>query len=183
MQALTTGGFFVYIGGSSFVLQNGLQISQAQYATVFGVNAAAMMASSVVHRLFVMRTGPAPLRRIAMIVQTTSVVALVVVCLVTDRRPLLLPVWICLAGMTTGLGTYLPANSALAQLAGRRYGGTASAIGGGIHFLVGAAFTPLTGLLGTDSVLVMGVAMAVMFLTAGAVAIVRRQDGPATGAV
>ena len=39
VQCLTTGGFFIYIGGSSFVLQQGLGISQGLYSVVFAVNA------------------------------------------------------------------------------------------------------------------------------------------------
>lgn len=167
VQCVTTGGFFIYIGGSSFVLQHDLGISQQAYALVFAVNAGAMMTSSVVYRLLVMRTGPHLLRNVAVVVQTVPVSALFVATLTShDHRPPLAAVWICLSGMTLGLGTYLPSNSPIVQILGRRYGGTASALGGGLPFLVGALMTPLTGLLGQQSVMAMSAAMVAFFAVA-----------------
>ena len=46
------------------------------------------------------------------------------------------------------MGWCIPGTTSLAQEAGRRAGGTASALTGGLTFLVGAAVTPLTGVLG-----------------------------------
>ncbi len=167
VQCLTIGGFFIYIGGSSFVLQHDLGISQQAYALVFAVNATAMMTSSVIYRLLVMRVGPYVLRRAAVVVQTASVSALFIVTLLDgDHRPPLVVVWVCLSGMTLGLGTYLPSNSSIVQILGRRYGGTASALGGGLPFLAGALMTPLTGVLGQQSVMAMSAAMFCSFAAA-----------------
>lgn len=167
VQCLTIGGFFVYIGGSSFVLQHDLGISEQQYAFLFAVNALAMMSSSVVYRLLVMRFGPVALRRVAVVIHTTAVSTLFVVTLVTaGHRPPLWVVWACLSCMTLGLGTYLPSNAAIVQNIGRRYGGTASALGGGLPFLTGALMTPLTGLMGQQTVMAMASAMAGFFVLA-----------------
>jgi DHA1 family bicyclomycin/chloramphenicol resistance-like MFS transporter len=167
VQCVTVCGFFTYIGGSSFVLQHDLGISQQAYALVFAVNALAMVISSVIYRLLVLRTGPYVLRRVAVVVQTISVSALFAVALATPgHRPPLATVWICLSGMTLGLGTYLPSNSSIVQILGRRYGGTASALGGGLPFLAGALMTPLTGLLGQQSVMAMSAAMFGFFAVA-----------------
>jgi MFS transporter, DHA1 family, multidrug resistance protein len=182
VQCLTTGGFFVYIGGSSFVLQRGLGISQGLYSVVFAVNAGGMMLSSVAFRLLVMRLGPVLLRRGAITVQTASVTALFTVALVyPHHQPPLSAVWPGLAGMTIGLGTYLPANSSITQAAGRRFAGTASALGGGVSFLVGACTTPLTGLIGTESVRTMATAMFVFFAIAAATAVLTSRRAPAGG--
>lgn len=70
--------------------------------------------------------------------------------------------------MTLGLGTYLPSNSSIVQILGRRCGGTASALGGGLPFLTGALMTPLTGLLGQQSVMLMSAAMSGFFAVAAA---------------
>ncbi|MDA8438831.1 MAG: MFS transporter [Propionibacterium sp.] len=179
VQCLTVGGFFIYIGGSSFVLQHGLGISEQVYTAVFAVNAGVMMASSVLFRLLVMRLGPVVLRGIAVIVQTLAVGALFTAATVApDHRPALPVVWVCLSGMTLGLGTYLPANSSIVQLVGRRFGGTASALGGGIPFLVGAAMTPLTGVIGHQTVHAMAGAMVVFFaLAAAASGLTYRRSG------
>ncbi len=182
VQCLTTGGFFIYIGGSSFVLQQGLGLSQGLYSVVFAVNAGAMMLSSVAFRLLVMRRGPVLLRRWAIVVQTTAVAALFVVALAYRHQPPLAAVWICLGGMTIGLGAYLPANSSITQAAGRRYAGTASALGGGVPFLVGSCTTPLTGLIGTESVRTMATAMFAFFAVAATTAVLTGRRPPATGA-
>jgi len=54
----------------------------------------------------------------------------------------------------------------MAQEAGRRALGTASALQGGLAFLAGAAVTPLTGLVGYHSLVPMGLLMAVFFVAA-----------------
>jgi DHA1 family bicyclomycin/chloramphenicol resistance-like MFS transporter len=101
------------------------------------------------------------------VIQTVAVLALLAVCLVAPgHRPGLMPVWICLAAMTFGLGTFLPSNSSIAQQAGRRSAGAASALTGGLPYLVGSATTPLTGYLGSESVFVMAGGMAVCFALA-----------------
>ena len=175
VQCVTVCGFFTYIGGSSFVLQEDLGISQQAYALVFAVNALAMVTSSVIYRLLVLRTGPYVLRRVAVVVQTTAVSALFAVTLLTPgHRPTLALVWICLSGMTIGLGMYLPANSSIVQILGRRYGGTASALGGGLPFLAGALMTPLTGLLGQQSVMAMSAAVFGFFAVAAVGAVLMR---------
>lgn len=111
-----------------------------------------------------------------MIVQTTAVVVLVLVSvLAAPHVPPLAAVWCCLAAMTAGLGSYLPANAAICQQAGRRYGGTASALGGGLPFLAGSLTTPLTGFLRAESVLAMSAGMAIFFGCAAIAAIGLRQ--------
>jgi DHA1 family bicyclomycin/chloramphenicol resistance-like MFS transporter len=87
-------------------------------------------------------------------------------------------VWICLATLTFGLGTYLPTNSAIAQREGRRYAGTASALSGGLPFLAGALTTPLTGVLGAQTVLAMAVGMGSFVLLAILLAVLTRRPLP-----
>jgi DHA1 family bicyclomycin/chloramphenicol resistance-like MFS transporter len=182
-QCLTTAGFFIYIGGSSFVLQQGLGISEDMYTVVFAVNACAMMLSSLTFRLLVVRFGAAVLRRCAMVVQTAAVTGLFVVALVfLTGRPPLAAVWICLAGITLGLGTFQPANGSIAQAAGRRYAGTASAMSGGLPFLIGSLTTPLTGLVGSQTVPTMAIPMFTFFALSAGLALLaarRRSRGPA----
>jgi DHA1 family bicyclomycin/chloramphenicol resistance-like MFS transporter len=175
VQCMTTGGFFVYIGGSSFVLQQDVGISQRLYTIVFAVNAVAMMLSSVTFRLLVMRFGPFTLRRCAMVLQTLAVSGLFASTVLSPHgRPPLAVIWACLSCMTLGLGSYLPANSSITQLAGRHVAGTASALGGGIPFLVGALMTPMTGVIGAQTVRTMATAMFVFFALAAITAVRQR---------
>jgi DHA1 family bicyclomycin/chloramphenicol resistance-like MFS transporter len=81
--------------------------------------------------------------------------------------------------MTFGLGTYLPANASIAQQAGRRYAGTASALGGGLPFLSGSLTTPMTGALGHQTVFTMATCMALFFALAATAATWLRSATPA----
>lgn len=175
VQCLTVAGFFVYIGGSSFVLQDGLGVSAHVYTLVFATNAVTMVAASTAFRLLVGRCGAVVLRRYAVATQTVGVLALfVVTVLAPGHQPTLTPVWVCLAVMTAGLGMYLPSNSSIVQHAGRRAAGTASALGGGLPFLAGALTTPLTGLLGRQTVGAMATCMVVFFVLAALAAVLGR---------
>lgn len=176
VQCLVTGGFLIYIGGSSFVLQDDLGISAQRYAAVFTGCALTMVASSVLFRVLVHRTGAVVLRRAAMTTQTTGVVLLFVSTLLAPgHRPPLALAWAALATMTAGLGMYLPSNAAIAQAAGRRSAGTASALGGGLPFLAGSVTSPLTGLLGHETLLTMASCMVVLFLLAAVTAVATRR--------
>ena len=87
---------------------------------------------------------------------------------VADRSaalPLAVP-WVLLAVVVAGMGWCIPGTTSLAQEAGRRAGGTASALTGGLTFLVGAAVTPLTGVLGYTTLLPMALLMTFVASTA-----------------
>ena len=73
------------------------------------------------------------------------------------------PTWTLLAIAVAGMGWCIPGTTAIAQQAGRRYGGAASALQGGTVFVVGALATPLTGLTGHQTVLTMAILMTVLF--------------------
>jgi MFS transporter, DHA1 family, multidrug resistance protein len=131
-----------------------------------------MVATSALFRLLVMHVGPAPLRRVALVTQTGGVVVLFIAVLVAGQhQPSLAVVWASLAAMTAGLGMYFPANTAIAQHAGRRYAGTASALGGGLPYLVGSLTTPLTGVFGSETVMTMAMLMVLFFALAAISAI------------
>ncbi|HVX45796.1 MAG TPA: multidrug effflux MFS transporter [Mycobacteriales bacterium] len=165
IQCLATAGFFTYIGGSSFVLQDELGISERTYSLVFATNAAAMAVTSAVFRSAVGRTGAARLRAIGLSSSTAGTVVLAGLALALPHARLSL-VWPLLVVIVAGMGLTIPATTTIAQEAGRRFSGTASALQGGLVFLVGAVTTPLTGLIGHQTVRVMAGVMALFFLAA-----------------
>jgi DHA1 family bicyclomycin/chloramphenicol resistance-like MFS transporter len=169
VQCLATGGFFTYIGGSSFVLQTVYGISPSTYALVFATNATAMVATGLAFRALVGRAGAARLRTVGLLGSTAAAAGVLAVAL-TDRDatlPLAVP-WVLLCVVVAGMGLCIPGTTALAQQAGRRAGGTASALTGGLTFVVGAAVTPLTGVLGYDSLLPLALLMTGFFAAASA---------------
>lgn len=165
IQCLATAGFFTYIGGSSFVLQTQLGISEQHYALVFATNAAAMTMASISFRLAVTRVRPLVLLGTGLAISTAAGLVLALVAIATPRLGLA-PVWCLLIITVGGMGLTVSASTAVAQEAGRRYAGTASALRGGLVFLVGALATPLTGLIGDQTVAVMASGMTVFFVGA-----------------
>ena len=163
VQCLATAGFFVYIGGSSIVLHDEFGISTTVYAVLFATNAGAMAVAALLFRLTVIRFGAPMLRRIGMGVSTSASAALLAYAIVAGDSIALAPTWVLLAIMVSGNGFTIPSTTILAQQAGRRSGGTASALQGGMTFVVGALATPLTGITGHQTVLVMALLSVVLF--------------------
>jgi DHA1 family bicyclomycin/chloramphenicol resistance-like MFS transporter len=178
IQCLATAGFFTYIGGSSFVLQSSLGLSRSGYTVLFATNAAGMALASVCFRLTVARLGAARLRTIGLLASTSAVVVLAVYAAAAGNGVRLAPTWVLLAVVAAGMGLCIPATTSLAQEAGRRVGGTASALQGGLTFGIGALATPLTGLTGAGSVTGMATIMAVFYVASvGATVLVSVRRG------
>jgi DHA1 family bicyclomycin/chloramphenicol resistance-like MFS transporter len=164
VQCLATAGFFTYIGGSSFVLQTVYDLPPTRYAVIFATNAAAMAVASLLFRLVVVRAGALRLRIAGLVPATVAALGLVVIGLAERQAlpPLALP-WGLLCCVTFSMGLVIPASTALAQQAGDRARGTASALLGGLSFFAGALVTPLTGIVGYRSMLPMALLMAGFF--------------------
>ncbi|GGM19672.1 MULTISPECIES: multidrug effflux MFS transporter [Micromonospora] len=166
LVGLAVGGFFVYIGGSSFVFQSAFAVSPSRYTIIFATNAAAMAGAGLLFRMLVFRVGALRLRTVGVTASTLAALGLLAAALVDPARvPLAVP-WALLCVVVGGMGFTMPATTALAQEAGRRSAGTAAALQGGLSFLVGALVTPLTGLLGYDTLLPMAASMAFFFVAA-----------------
>jgi DHA1 family bicyclomycin/chloramphenicol resistance-like MFS transporter len=173
VQCLAIAGFFTYIGGSSFVLQDDLGLSASEYSLLFASNAAAMALVSVVFTATVRRVGLIRWRAIGLVTSTAAAVALAAYAIAVDEAHLA-PVWVLLAVAVAGMGVTIPASIAIAQGLGRSVGGTASALQGGLSFAIGAAATPLTGLTGQTSVEGMSLLMASFFICSAGVLVATR---------
>jgi DHA1 family bicyclomycin/chloramphenicol resistance-like MFS transporter len=160
VQCLATMGFFAYIGGSAFTLETVYGIDQSRYALIFTVNALAMVSTSVVFRTLVARVGAPKLRAWGLGLAVTGASGLLLVALLgPERVGTLAAPWVLLSLVTGGMGLAIPGAQVLAQEAGRRSGGTASALFGGLLFLAGSLVTPLTGVLGYATLLPMALLM------------------------
>lgn len=163
VACLATVGFFSYVGGSSLVLQGVYGVGAATYGLVFATNGAAMAATSFAFARLVHRWPATALRRTGPAVAAGSSALLLVAALlapaVVGGPPPFPLVWVLLSGLTAGMGLVLPAGFALAQAAGDRARGTASALSGGLAFTCGALVIPVTGALGTGSLVPMAALM------------------------
>lgn len=170
IQGFGQMGFFVYIGGSAFALETVYGISQSRYAEVFTVNAGVMVATCMLFRALVVRAGATRLRLLGLGLSSTGALGLLVTALIGKQAlPSLAAPWLAFALVTAGMGLTIPASQVLAQEAGRRSGGTASALLGGLLFLVGSAVTPLTGVLGYHTLTPMALLMCGFFGASGLV--------------
>ncbi|GAA2905280.1 Bcr/CflA family drug resistance efflux transporter [Actinoplanes cyaneus] len=177
LLGLASGGFFTYIGGSSFVLQTAFEVSPARYTVIFATNAASMACASLAFRVLVARLGAARLRTAGIVASAVGATGLLLLALTDPHaRSPIAAVWLLLCLVTAGMGLIMPATTTLAQEAGRHAAGTASALQGGFTFLIGAIVTPLTGVAGYDSLLPMALAMTVFFVTALALASLTRSS-------
>ncbi|MBO3737490.1 multidrug effflux MFS transporter [Actinoplanes flavus] len=176
LQCLAGAGFFTYIGGSSFVLRSVYDLSPTQYTIIFASNAAGMAAFSLMFRALVVRAGAVRLRAVGITVSTLGAAGLPVVAVIgPETVPLAVP-WALLCTVVAGMGFSIPATTALAQEAGRRAAGTASALQGGLTFLTAALVTPLTGVFGHDTLTPMAIAMSGFFAAAFLLMLVVSRD-------
>lgn len=178
---LSMSALFVYVSGASFVLQDGFGLSPAEFAVVFGGNAAALIAAS--------QLNPVLLRRFGLVAVLASANAMGVVAaavlLVTGLTGFggLLGALLPMAVVLAGAAFVMPNVPALALARHGNTAGSAAAVLGFLQFGVGAAVAPVVGLFGSDSAAPMGAVMlAVLGLAAVLVTFVVRRD-PALRAV
>ncbi len=153
-------GFFVYLGGSSFVLHAVYGITPSAYAVIFGVNAALAVCGALAFRVAVRRRGALAIRRVGVGLGAGAASLLAVVAaLGPDRVPGVVVPWALLAAVAASMGLASPATATLALEAGMRARGTASSLLGGLSLVAGALATPLTGLLGSETLLPMALLM------------------------
>jgi len=165
VQCLATAGFFVYIGGSSFVLQDQLHFSEREYTVLFAANAAGMVVLSTLFGMLVGRVGAPRLRNAGLLASAAAATLLAGYALTCHpERPVVAVTWVLLGVVVAGMGLSIPGTTAIAQQAGRRFGGSASALQGGLTFTVGALATPLTGVTGHQTVVVMAGLMSTFLL-------------------
>lgn len=159
-----SGGLFTYVGGSSFVLNEVYGVNAQLFTVIFAVNSCGIVLSSLIFRRLIGRVVVRKLLAVGLTISTTAALTLAIRCLVS--QPPLWQVWALLFLMVCGVGLINPGFVTLAQRAGVRTPGTASALQGGFQFFFGALVTPLTGILGYGSLVPMTATMAVLMLAA-----------------
>ncbi len=158
-QSFTTAALFTYIAGATFVFQNGYGVSTTGYSLIFAANALGMLLASALFGLLAARLRVNTLLTIAV---GTSVVGSALLVTVLLAGGGIAVTWIFLAVILAGIGMVMPAATTIGQVLGRDSAGSASAILGGLPFILGAVASPLVGAVGTHSPL----PMALIILTA-----------------
>lgn len=156
------GALFAYITGSPFVFEEGYGLSPTEYGLVFATNA---IGTVVAGTIFARLTGRVRLNALLSVGVAVMVVSLaVLVALLAVGIDALATTWVCLFGLTFGIGLLLPAATTLILEVGSHAPGAASGMLGGSQFVLGAAAAPLPGVLGdttamSTAVVVLGCAV------------------------
>ena len=164
VAALAMSGLFAYISGASFVLQGRYGLTQQVFAIVFGAGAVSFITASQVNVVLLKRFSPQNIVVAALCFGVIAGAAFVGLALahVGGLAAFLVPVWSILASM----GLVIPNAPALALSRHHEAAGTAAALLGAAQFGIGAAVSPVVGLLGNDEL-----ALAVVMTTGVVVAL------------
>jgi len=142
------GAMFAYIAGSSFLLQEVYGLSAAEFALVFGVNAAGVVAASQLSAHLVRRVAPRALLRAGVAMSTAGGLALLV-CVLADAG--LGAVLVAFFVVVSSVGLVAPNAAALCLADHPRDAGSASALLGLGQYALGGLVAPLVGLGGETS--------------------------------
>jgi DHA1 family bicyclomycin/chloramphenicol resistance-like MFS transporter len=150
---------FTYIAGSSFVFEDLHGVSASMYSLIFASNAFGMLIAGAFFSRLAPRVRLNTLLTVGVAIATSGALAQVVLRLVLGET--LAGTWISLFVTITGVGLVFPATMSIGQALARHASGAASAVLGGLQFLLGALASPLVGLFGTGSSLPMALIMLI----------------------
>jgi DHA1 family bicyclomycin/chloramphenicol resistance-like MFS transporter len=161
---LSFAAMFVYISGSSFVLQDIYGLSAQDFSLVFGANAIGIVAGGQLSGRLAGRVRLERILAAGLAIATAGGAALVAGVLAGAGLAAVLP---ALFLVVAAQGLILPNITALA-LSGRepRVAGSASALLGVAQFGLGGVAAPLAGLGGSDTAVPMAAAMAALMAAA-----------------
>lgn len=153
--AIGFGGFFAFVSGSSFVMQEQFGMTASQFSLIFAGNACALVLANVVNARVVGKVGPARMQAIGQVLLISGGLGLLVTALTVHE---LIPVIVFTFVATIGAGLNLGNTTALAMDLAPGRAGAASALLGAGQFLAAGVVAPIVG-LGQDGLLTMATVM------------------------
>jgi DHA1 family bicyclomycin/chloramphenicol resistance-like MFS transporter len=175
--ACTYGGYFALITGSPFVLIDEMHVSTGMYAAAFAINACALLAGSFTTARIARRVGAERLFGIGVVL----VVALGFAALVLDAlfpAPQVFIAIFALVGFAYGI--VVPSSYAAALAEAHGDAGLISGLLGAAQWVVGGAYSGLSGALPLPPGAAVGVAVAIAMSGAVIAYLVSRSDGART---
>lgn len=150
VAGLAMSALLGYVSGSSFVFQQQFGLNQQQFGLLFGAGAVWLIAATQLNPVLLRRYEPRQLLLVAIVAATVAAFVLVGLALTGTGGLIgvLVPMWAVLFCV----GFALPNAPAVALSRHGEAAGTAAALLGAVQFGVGAAISPVVGLLGNDSV-------------------------------
>src|SRR4051794_20824360 len=184
VAGLTMAALFTYVAGSSFVYQRQFGLDEQQFGLLFGAGAVWLIAATQLNPVLLRWWSPAQI-----LVAATCAGALaggVLLTLAATTTGGLFGVAVPLWAVLFAAGLALPNAPALALAEYGESAGSAAALLGAVQFGVGAAVSPLVGLLGNDALAMGGVIVAALLVAVVVLPVVVRPGplaGPAAGAL
>jgi DHA1 family bicyclomycin/chloramphenicol resistance-like MFS transporter len=150
VAGLTMAGLFSYVSGSSFVYQDEFGLDEQQFGLLFGAGAFFLIAATQLNPVLLRWFSPAQVLVTGTVAGAAagSVLLLLAGTSTGGLFAVAVPLW----GVLFACGLALPNAPALALSRHGEAAGTAAALLGAVQFGVGAAVSPLVGLLGNDAV-------------------------------
>ncbi|MCR6689250.1 Bcr/CflA family efflux MFS transporter [Cellulomonas sp.] len=155
MPGLGNAVLMSYVVGSPFVLQEGYGLSSHEFSLLFALNGVGLVAGAQVNAALVRRVAPIRIIRVVLPLSLGLTLALLGVAItgVGGLPVLLVMLWLVLA-----MVNFAPPNaSALALSRHGEIAGTAAAMIGATQATISGVVSPLSSLLGGDSVAMAGV--------------------------
>jgi MFS transporter, DHA1 family, multidrug resistance protein len=154
---LAFGAMFVYIAGSSFVIQNIYDVSPQAYSLMFGANALGIVTMAQINARLVRKAGP---RRMMTVGVTQSAIGGLSLLSVVLLDVGLIAILISLFIVVSAIGFIAPNTAALAMANYPDSAGSASALIGLLQFAIGGMVAPLAGIGGENTAVPMAVLIA-----------------------
>src|SRR4051794_4121779 len=170
VAGLTMAALFTYVSGSSFVYQRQFGLDEQQFGLLFGAGAAFLITGTQLNPVLLRRWSPARILVGATASGATAGAVLLALSAIGSGGlfAVAVPLW---AVLLSG-GLALPNAPALALA---RYGdsaGSAAAMLGAVQFSIGAAISPVVGLLGNDAVAMGSVILGALTLAVAVLVLV-----------
>ena len=160
LQMFVFGGFFAYLGGSSFVFQNVYAVSAQAYSLIFAGIGAGLMAVGLLPARLAGRVPDVTMLKAAVPVQFGG--SLVLLASLFAGAPLAVIVVVLFVTIVP-LSVIGAASFSLALARQGKNAGSASALAGLFQMVLGGALMPLIGLAGEGTALPMALVMAACF--------------------
>ena len=172
VAGLTMAGLFAYVSGSSFVYQDQFGLDEQQFGLLFGAGAVWLIAATQLNPVLLRWFSTAKILVAGTIAGALAGAALLVLALTATGGlfGVAVPLWAVLFAV----GLALPNAPALALSRHGDKAGTAAALLGAVQFGVGAAVSPLVGLLGNDAVAMGAVIVGSLVLAIAVLVVVVR---------
>jgi len=172
VAGLTMAALFTYVSGASFVYQEQFGLDEQEFGLLFGAGAFWLIAATQLNPLLLRRWSPAAILVTGTVAGAVAggVLLAVAVAGLGGLAGVVVPLWAVLFAA----GLALPNAPALALAGYGESAGSAAAMLGAVQFGIGAAVSPLVGVIGNDAVAMGAVVLGSMLIAVAVLALVVR---------